>query len=197
MANIFSCTDSFGFHVVCEETRWFGHIVTPRPWMAALQQDARRALTDPIEVYVDRNHPDRWLFYAVTNKAPTALGLGYIRVVVVYRSRGKRVRAAVITAFTCQRIRQGACLTSSSQPSISLCLGRMCSVHSASSQEMRIPCGSVQSKRVATYDSLPRLGLFRTIAPALHQCHHSDLVQPRGGPPGGNSGGPQGVGGGP
>lgn len=107
MAAHFTCTDCFGFHIVCDATVWFGHILASRPTMAGHEQEVIRALTDPTEVYIDRHHPDRRLFYAVTNKAPTALGIGYIRVVVQYQSRRNKVRGYVITAFTSQRIRQG------------------------------------------------------------------------------------------
>ena len=107
MATHFACTDCFGFHVVCDVTAWFGHILVNRPAMAGYEQEVIRALTDPIEVYIDRDHPDRRLFYAITNKAPTALGLGYIVAVVQYQSRRNRVRAFVNTAFTSQRIRRG------------------------------------------------------------------------------------------
>jgi len=65
------------------------------------------ALTVPLVVCHDANHPDRRIFYALTNKAPTALGLGYLRVVVQYRSRGNRVRGHVVTAFPSQNIRKG------------------------------------------------------------------------------------------
>ena len=107
MAAHFTCVDCYGFRVICDEAEWFGHILRDHPEMDGCEQEVIRALTDPCDVRHDRGHPDRRLFYGLTNKAPTGLRLGYVRVVVQYRSRGNRVRGHVVTAFPSQRIRQG------------------------------------------------------------------------------------------
>ena len=107
MAAHFTCIDRFGIRVVCDEVVWFGHILASRPELADCEQEVIHALTDPFAVYHDVRHPDRRLFYTVTTRAPTPLGLGYMRVVVQYRSGGNRVRGHVVTAFPTQGIRQG------------------------------------------------------------------------------------------
>ena len=110
MASHFTCADRDGALVSCDEKTWYDHIVDEHPEMANCEEEVQRAVSTPFAVHQDANHSDRKLYYALTNRMPTPLSLGYVRVVVRYGGQGEGVWGQVITAFLCLVIREGDAL---------------------------------------------------------------------------------------
>ena len=105
MAVHFECLDYQGVRITCEAEAWFGHILRARPHMRGREPEVQRAIAEPLQVYLDRNHDNRKAFYGVlVEQSPPRLS--YLKVVVRYGERDGEPHGWVVTAYARRTVQE-------------------------------------------------------------------------------------------
>jgi hypothetical protein len=108
MNELRSYRDRFGRRISLTYERWSGHILILHPEMKALEHLVRRAIIHPDLIAVDRDYPNREVFYTL-NVAGT-LGNRHVKVCVEFRSKeleDKMTEGIVVTAYITRQMKRG------------------------------------------------------------------------------------------
>lgn len=96
---VFQATDPRGIEVICTAERWYGHILSSRPFMEGWENHIIEAICNPhFGIYKDAQYSNRCIYYRRQQKPR------YIKVVVVETESGPY---KVVTAFPTDSMKSG------------------------------------------------------------------------------------------